>query len=126
MAATDGLPLAHVPPPASLNVSFDPIQTVVTPEMPNGSGFTIAVSCMVQPFAPVKVIVVVPCPIPVIKPVDEPMVAILLFSLVQTPPLDVSLTVNVLATHTGAIPVIGPGRGSTSIANVVIQLVGRK
>lgn len=39
--ATDGVPLLHVPPPASLNVVVDPTQTVSVPAMVAGSGLTV-------------------------------------------------------------------------------------
>ena len=45
------LPLDHVPPPASLKVVVNPVQTVAVPVMDEGNGLTITTSLSVQPVA---------------------------------------------------------------------------
>ena len=43
------LPLAHVPPPASLKVVVNPTQTVAVPEMEDGNGYTVTTIVAIHP-----------------------------------------------------------------------------
>ena len=56
----------------------------------------------------------------VTKPVDDPMVATVVLLLAQVPPAVASESVSVLPTHSGAIPVIPAGAGST--VTVVVRI----
>lgn len=47
--ATPGLPVAHVPPPASVSVVVEPGHISRLPEILPGAGFTVIVFVAVQP-----------------------------------------------------------------------------
>jgi hypothetical protein len=51
MVATEGVPLVHVPPPASVRVVEAPTQSEVDPDMADGNAFTVTerVAKLLQP-----------------------------------------------------------------------------
>ena len=67
--------LVHVPPGVLLSVREAPVHTVDAPVI-TGSRYTVTVVVCVQPAVFVNEIVVVPAPVPVIKPVAAPADAI--------------------------------------------------
>ena len=45
------VPLAHVPPPASLKVVVNPAQTAAVPLIADGNGLTVTITVAIQPVA---------------------------------------------------------------------------
>ena len=126
MVAMVVVPLVHVPPPvASLKVVARPAQTLAVPVIDDGKGFTVTTFEATQPVARVYVIADVPDATPVITPVEEPMVAIVVTPLVHVPPPVASLRVVVKPAQTVAIPVIDDGNGLTVTITVAKQPVER-
>lgn len=108
------LPLAQVPPPASLKVVFDATQTLSVPVIAPGSGLTVTGVVAVQPVdVKVKVIVAVPEATPVTTPVPETTVALLVLLLAHVPLPLASLNVVVKPWHTVVVPEIEDGPGVT-------------
>ena len=107
---TDPVPavVAHVPPDvALLSVVVVPGQTVSSPDIAAGNGFTVTGRMVVQPMPDVYVIIAVPGVTPVTIPVVEPMVTEPVpGDALQVPPLVASVSVVVKPTHTLAVPAI--------------------
>ncbi len=94
--------LLQVPPPASLKVTVAPAHTTPVPVIPAGRGFTVTTLiavAMPQILVAVYFIVSVPVPAAVTTPVEEPIVAVVGVTEVQTPPPAPSLRVIVAARH---------------------------
>lgn len=69
--------------------------------------------------------IAVPADTPVTIPVDEPMVAMAVLPLLQSPPPAPSLSVVVVPTHVCNIPVIVVGPEFTVTVVIAVQPVGR-
>jgi hypothetical protein len=109
----------QVPPGiASLMPNIEPTQTVVAPVIGAGPGITVSTLVTVQPIPIVYEITTVPAAIPVMLPVDEPIVAINELPLVHIPPATDSLKATEDPTQTLEAPVIPVGMGSTVIVEV--------
>ena len=88
IVATPVLLLLQVPPAvASVSVVEKPIQPLVVPFIPPGTGFTVTLLVAVQlPMGSVYVIVAVPVAIPLASPVTGSMLAMPGALLLQAPP----------------------------------------
>jgi hypothetical protein len=109
MEANAGILLVHEPPPASVSVVADPIQTSVVPEIAVGSGLTVTLVVMRQDGDNSYVIIVVPEETPVTTPVPEPTVAIPGLELDHAPNAVASEKVVLELIHVAGTPVIGAG-----------------
>jgi hypothetical protein len=114
--------LLHVPPAVASNTdAVVPLHTKEVPVIGN-IGFTVATIVALHPVVPAKyVMIAVPPTTPVTTPLPEPTVAIAVLAELQVPDPAGSFNVTVAPAHTGALPVIAPGKLLTVIAVVVIQ-----
>lgn len=105
-----------------MSVVEDPTQTIDTPAIAAGCGFTVSVREVKQPVVvEVKVMETVPAEIPVISPVEEPMVATVASLLLHDPPASVRVAEE--PTHTLVAPDIADGSGLTVSVAVAEQPV---
>ena len=106
--------LIHVPPMVLLdNVIFCPTHTSLAPEIAPGVVFTVTFAVVAHPVGNVYVIAVTPIATPPSVPDVEPIVAILLLPLLQTPPPVALNNEDVAPTQTVVGPVIPAGNGFT-------------
>jgi hypothetical protein len=105
--AIAGLALLHAPPPASLSALTEPAQTLVEPLMGPGAEFTLTDVVAIHPVGNRYVIIAVPGPEPVTKPVPAPTVAMDVLLLLHVPPPAASLSVVPRPEHIEVIPVTG-------------------
>ena len=113
--ALDRSLLLQVPPPASFKVAVEPMQTLVVPVIPAGTGLTVNVSVVMQPVGNVYVIVAVPNATPVTTPAFTSTVAFDKSLLLHVPLAVASLSAMAALTHTLFGPVIAAGNGLTVI-----------
>jgi len=119
---TAGVELLHAPPGVGhKTVIVWPAHTVPGPVMADGRPFTVTVVVVIQPVAAVYVIVEVPTPAAVHRPVTGSIVATEVVPLLQAPPTVALLSVPVCPWHNEVVPVIVDGSGSTVNVIVVIQ-----
>ena len=118
LIVTLALLLAHDPPAtASVNVIVPPTHTAPVPFIRPGAGLTVTTVVTKQSEASVYVITEVPAVTAVTIPVDDPIITLPLL-LVHTPPPTASVSVTVEDAHSGKLPFIGLGNGSTEITIV--------
>lgn len=134
MVAIPGVTELQVPPPAaSLKVVVALGQTVNVPVIVPASGEGLTVTIFVAATVPqllltVYDIVLVPGATPVTIPVNEPMVAIAVFTELHNPPPAASLKVVVVPGQAVNIPVMVPASGvaltvTTMVAAAIPQLL---
>jgi hypothetical protein len=117
--ATLVLPLAHVPPPASVSAVVLPMQTLVVPVIAPGSGLTVTVMVEEHPNGgAVYVITDVPAVIPDTTPDEDPTVATPVLPLVHVPPGVMSPSVVVVVAQRPVVP-NGAVGGAFTVTTVV-------
>lgn len=116
---TAGVELLHAPiGVALLSVIVSPAHTAPGPVIADGIPFTVTTAVVIQPAADVYVIVDVPTPTAVQRPVAGSIVATDVVPLDHAPPTVELLSVAVWDWHKANVPVIAPGVGST--VNVIV------
>ena len=116
--------LLHVPmPEASVNVVEDIGHTLSVPDMEDGTDDTVTVAVAIQPVFKVYVIVVVPKPSDVTKPVPVPTLATPELELVHVPPAGRSDNKVVPGLQIIKLPVIVDGNELTVATVVAMQPV---
>jgi len=125
IAATDGLPVAQVPPVSeSVSVMEEPAQRASGPLNGGGTGFTVTIVAIEQPDA---VTVYRTAAMPEFMPDTRPDVGeiVIVVSIVfHVPPGVASERIVVPPTHTCGYPSMDAGAGITDTVNVVAQPVG--
>ena len=116
--ATDGLEDVQVPPPVSVRLTEELIQTWLGPPMPEGDEITLNTIEAVQPEGSVYEMVVVPVVSALMMPEDEPMVATAVLLLLHVPPVVASASVAVAPTQADVGPVIGEKAFTVSTTEV--------
>lgn len=114
--------LQEPPVVTSATMVVEPAQSTVDPLIAKGVGLTVRVVAVLQP-ASVYSMVEVPAPTPVIIPVADVEVAMLVVALLHVPPVIPSPNVIVEPAQTTAVPVIADGTVFTVTIAVLAQPV---
>lgn len=120
--ATAGVSALHVPPGVAFaNVVVNEVQRLVVPVIAAGMALTVSDRVVTQPAPRLYKMVTVPGAMPVIIPVAEPMVAVVIPLLLQLPPVEALPSVAAEPTQIADGPVIGAGVRLTVTTEVAKQ-----